>query len=250
MSKLLRRSGSGDSSTSVVDKMLRRSGSSSSTSSATSAVSAICSSCSDDFAVRRQEEKEFAAKHDSAKAGVWYIVDIRWLEAWRHFVNGRSGPPGRIDNSRLVTRESTDVRAALKAVKDYRGVNPAVWNFLQQRYGGGPVLRRRTLDLYSQPAPDPGRDANNLFAPPPSPEKRRRASKLRPVPEVPQEAVPEVPEEGVPEEANKPDVTEQASCAVLRDLDFQSQKCDMVVRSVGALHGRVGASACVRRGGA
>lgn len=113
---------------------------------------------------RRHEEKEFVRLHDTGKSSVWYIVDINWLEAWRRFIQGRSEPPGLIDNSRLVSREE------LTPVKDYRGVNSAVWMFWHQRYGGGPVVRRRTLDLYSQPVKDqPEESTGDLFAPPPTP---------------------------------------------------------------------------------
>jgi hypothetical protein len=33
---------------------------------------------------------------------------------------------------------------------DYRGVNKEVWNLLYKIYGGGPVIVRDKLDIYSQ----------------------------------------------------------------------------------------------------
>jgi len=241
MSKLLSRSASGESTSSVtfqqstMRRILRRS------CSKESASSVICSSCSDDFEARRCEEKEFAARHDSEKSSVWYIVDIHWLESWRHFVNGRAGPPGPIDNTRLVTRES--VETLREPVKDYRAVNDAMWNFFEQVYGGGPVLRRRTVNLYSHPAQDPGEDANHLFAPPPSPEKRRK-SNLSPLLEVAQEGVAEVPLEGALEATHE----NKSSDPAIRSLNFQSKESDLIVRSL-CLTSFGGASVC-RDGGA
>eukprot|EP00927_Polykrikos_kofoidii_P073417 TRINITY_DN6945_c0_g3_i1.p1 TRINITY_DN6945_c0_g3~~TRINITY_DN6945_c0_g3_i1.p1 ORF type:complete len:513 (+),score=85.14 TRINITY_DN6945_c0_g3_i1:120-1658(+) len=96
--------------------------------------------------LRQQEEKEFIRKHDSDAAGLWYLVDVNWLHEWRLFVTRRGALPGPIDNGRLLEG------VGLEPVHDYRGVNSEIWNFWYQRYGGGPVVRRRQLDLYSEPA--------------------------------------------------------------------------------------------------
>jgi len=101
---------------------------------------------------RQEEEKNFIRKHDSSEASVWYIIDVNWLQAWKHFVTRGSQVPGPIDNARLVDRHTGRPKPDLHAVDDYRGVNREIWQFWQSRYGGGPVIRRSLLDLY---APEP-----------------------------------------------------------------------------------------------
>jgi len=132
--------------------------------------SVLIPTAADPLKERRHEEKEFVRLHDTAKSSVWYIIDINWLESWRRFINERSDPPGNIDNTRLVHKDSGDPVDGLSPVKDFRGVNSAIWMFWHGKYGGGPALRRRILDLYSQPMPDPGDEsAHDLYPPPPTP---------------------------------------------------------------------------------
>lgn len=99
---------------------------------------------------RQQEEKDFIRRNDTAEANVWYLVDTRWLQEWKHFVTRNAPAPGPIDNSRLLDRNGAP-RLGLRPVDDYRGVNGAIWNFWQSRYGGGPAIMRRQLDLHSKP---------------------------------------------------------------------------------------------------
>jgi len=99
---------------------------------------------------RQLEEKEFIRQNDTADASIWYLVDVKWLQEWKHFVTRNSPLPGPIDNSRLLDRNGAP-RPNLRPVDDYRGVNQAIWVFWQQRYGGGPAVLRRQLDLYSAP---------------------------------------------------------------------------------------------------
>jgi len=40
----------------------------------------------------------------STKCYGYYIIALDWMSKWRGFVNGRSGPPGIIDNSALARR--------------------------------------------------------------------------------------------------------------------------------------------------
>jgi len=97
---------------------------------------------------RQQEEKEFIRQNDSQETTIWFLVDVQWLQEWKEFVKRGATLPGPIDNSNLVTSDGRP-RPGLKVVEHYRGVNEAVWEFWHERYGGGPVIRRRQLDLYS-----------------------------------------------------------------------------------------------------
>mmetsp|Transcript_134061 Transcript_134061/g.245908 ORF Transcript_134061/g.245908 Transcript_134061/m.245908 type:complete len:543 (-) Transcript_134061:34-1662(-) len=101
---------------------------------------------------RKAEEKEFIRRNDTAEAHLWYLVDVRWLQEWKEFVTRKGPLPGPIDNSRLLERSGG--QRHLQPVDDYRGVNAEVWTFWQSRYGGGPAVRRRHLDLYSSPVED------------------------------------------------------------------------------------------------
>mmetsp|Transcript_92006 Transcript_92006/g.177306 ORF Transcript_92006/g.177306 Transcript_92006/m.177306 type:complete len:514 (+) Transcript_92006:73-1614(+) len=115
---------------------------------------------------RQLEEKEFIRNNDTSEANIWYLVDVRWLQDWKHFVT-RNGPmPGAIDNSRLVDRQTGRPRDNLKPVDDYRGVNYEVWVFWHSRYGGGPVIRRKQLDLYA-PKEDMAADSSVGIRPEP-----------------------------------------------------------------------------------
>lgn len=104
---------------------------------------------------RKKEEREFIRDNDTSEAGIWYLIDVNWLTEWKHFVTRGSKPPGPLDNSRLVdvhtlrVKSPPDGKDRWEPVDDYRGVNEEVWNFWVARYGGGPVVRRRELDLYA-----------------------------------------------------------------------------------------------------
>jgi len=60
-------------------------------------------------------------------------------------------PPGPIDNARLLDKNA-DPLPNQRPIIHYRGVNVRVWRFLHDKYGGGPELRRRTIDLYLEEA--------------------------------------------------------------------------------------------------
>lgn len=42
------------------------------------------------------------------------------------------------------------IRKNLELNKDYRGVNMEVWTQLHKIYGGGPLIVRKELDIYSK----------------------------------------------------------------------------------------------------
>ena len=73
-------------------------------------------------------------------------------------------PPGPIYNDSFFTRghksesqenpEPETIKNGLELNKDYRGVNFEVWNLLQKIYGGGPLIVREDLDIYSRDIKD------------------------------------------------------------------------------------------------
>mmetsp|Transcript_122859 Transcript_122859/g.342368 ORF Transcript_122859/g.342368 Transcript_122859/m.342368 type:complete len:558 (-) Transcript_122859:141-1814(-) len=99
----------------------------------------------------RKEETTFIKEHDLDVADIWYIVDVRWLQAWKAFVRRDAEFPGPIDNNRLIDSLSGQPRPGLRLIDDYRGVCSAIWSFWHQRYGGGPTIQREKLDLYAVP---------------------------------------------------------------------------------------------------
>jgi len=101
----------------------------------------------------RQEELEFIRVNDFESAHVWFLVDVEWLQRWKAWIKGDSPPPGPMDNHRLLNA-SGHARDGLEVVTDYRGVNFRMWSFWLERYGGGPEVRRKELNIYSAVAED------------------------------------------------------------------------------------------------
>jgi hypothetical protein len=86
------------------------------------------------------------------------IISKPWLEAWKKF--GLAGkfedieypfpPPGPINNFELlVPGSSSDIKPQLVLDQDYCVVSPGVWDVLHDIYGGGPLLQREDVDVYS-----------------------------------------------------------------------------------------------------
>mmetsp|Transcript_3430 Transcript_3430/g.5190 ORF Transcript_3430/g.5190 Transcript_3430/m.5190 type:complete len:915 (-) Transcript_3430:35-2779(-) len=106
------------------------------------------------FKKQREQEKRKIQEQDTTAIGegeFWYIIDSRWLNIWREFAleEARMVRPGPIDNSRLLLPDGR-VRSGLQKAKDYRGVNKNVWDVFYSTYGGGPVIARKHLDIYSE----------------------------------------------------------------------------------------------------
>ena len=80
----------------------------------------------------------------------WYIINARWLNHWRLFLQGKRKRPGHIDNNRLFKEGNLELglREGLKVARDYRGLYSTVWTLLYSYYGGGPVIRSPTLNIY------------------------------------------------------------------------------------------------------
>ena len=80
----------------------------------------------------------------------YFIVSEEWLRQWRKFVTDDGNPPGPIDNSVLL--DGQHPKSDLEVSKDYRALPKAVWVRLNQIYGGGPVICRREVNIYSPKA--------------------------------------------------------------------------------------------------
>lgn len=107
---------------------------------------------------RRAREAEEVQKLDSTTIGtgdVWYLIDSNWLHRWTCFKSGQQPPPGPISNHHLLkppTKSPIDPlipRDNLTRGIHYRGVNESVWEYFYKIYGGGPVLKRSSINIYS-----------------------------------------------------------------------------------------------------
>ena len=86
------------------------------------------------------------------------IVSKSWLDAWKKFcLSGQhedieypNQPPGPISNfDLLVPGSSSEIKSNLVLEQDYCVISPGVWGVLHDIYGGGPVLRRQEVNIYS-----------------------------------------------------------------------------------------------------
>ncbi|PJF16913.1 Doa4p [Paramicrosporidium saccamoebae] len=118
----------------------------------------VCAQCIEEEkaldARRKQEEKDIQSLDTSAiKPGeFWYLISSEWLVAWGQFKSTCAPPPGPISNDRLM--RGTEPRPNLLRGTHYRGVNRNVWHYFHGVYGGGPVLVRKSINIYG---PEPER---------------------------------------------------------------------------------------------
>ncbi len=104
---------------------------------------------------RRRREEADVLNLDTASIGdgeYWYLIDSVWLRLWQEFKSG-GPPPGPISNNRLFRSSPSgklEFRANLARGEHYRGINEKVWNYLYHIYGGGPVLKRHSIDIYKE----------------------------------------------------------------------------------------------------
>ncbi len=102
---------------------------------------------------RRFREDEEIQALDTSSIGEgesWYLIESNWLHQWNSFKTGVQGPPGPISNHRLFKSSSALVlRDHLSRGIHYRGVNERVWNYFYGIYGGGPVIKRPTINIYN-----------------------------------------------------------------------------------------------------
>ena len=88
----------------------------------------------------------------------YFVISKPWLDAWKVFVLAGDfedieypqPPPGPINNFDLLNPGThNEIRADLVIDQDYCVVSPGVWNVLHDIYGGGPVLQRENINIYS-----------------------------------------------------------------------------------------------------
>jgi ubiquitin carboxyl-terminal hydrolase 20/33 len=102
---------------------------------------------------------------NSERGEQWHLIDTHWLNEFLAFRDGRQrNPPGPITNDRLVI-EDGQPRVGLRRGVNYRAVNPQVWDYLFGRYGGGPVIKRNTIDIYGPSNEGSGRRAIDIIIP-------------------------------------------------------------------------------------
>lgn len=86
------------------------------------------------------------------------VIGKAWLEAWKKFclagkyedIEFPHPPPGPISNFELLAPGSSSrIRPDLVLDQDYCVISPGVWGVLHDIYGGGPVLLREDVDIYS-----------------------------------------------------------------------------------------------------
>mmetsp|Transcript_40691 Transcript_40691/g.93503 ORF Transcript_40691/g.93503 Transcript_40691/m.93503 type:complete len:201 (+) Transcript_40691:42-644(+) len=95
------------------------------------------------------EELQFVEMHEvqPPTTSVFYIIDAEWFRRWAKYVKHSGPKPGPISNARLL-QSFHRPKPNLKVARDYRGVCEAVWEYLQERHGGGPEIRAPYMDIY------------------------------------------------------------------------------------------------------
>ena len=130
---------------------------------------------------RRTTERKLITKNDSAynqNNNDWFIINSEWLSDWKMFVNNKRWDnaygarrskntnvgildPGPITNNILLDKDNNPLEG-LSRGKQYRGVNKYVWQQLYNTYGGGPVLRRNEINIYSKEFNEPEWDESEF----------------------------------------------------------------------------------------
>jgi len=100
----------------------------------------------------KKERKEIQAIDSQCKDSEdepWYLISEKWLQQWRKFINDDDTlPPGQVANNDLVNEQGVPL-PNLKPKKHYRAVKKEVWDYFISIYGGGPVIIRTSVDIYS-----------------------------------------------------------------------------------------------------
>ena len=163
---------------------------------------------------RRKHEKQFVLSRDlecgNFNDKYWFMISTEWLYHWKCFISNRVNfkhisdplmdqelfksqlrisenerigilPPGPVNNEVLFQKVTDNegnaslvLREGLEINKQYRSVNKDVWTFFHRMYGGGPLILREQLDIYSRDPSDElsakrsqrknGSATNNIFA--------------------------------------------------------------------------------------
>lgn len=93
-------------------------------------------------------------KYDSIKSSNIYVISMKWSREWTNFIFNAGKLPGEIDNSCLFDKDG-NIKSGLESLKQYKSISKDVWDFLYSQYGGGPIIPRKTNDIYSdEPHPE------------------------------------------------------------------------------------------------
>lgn len=137
-----------------------------------------CSKCRQHLAaynIRRKAEHETVIQYDTQDTGdgkYWYLVDNAWVQKWREYVGAKpatitdikdASPPGKVTNSALFDKDHPDIpRPNLRNKVDFIGVNADIWSLFSHTHGGGPVICRKELDIWSEAGEPEMRDVTKF----------------------------------------------------------------------------------------
>lgn len=108
---------------------------------------------------RKQAERKLINQYDTSALGgdqgdYWYLIDATWVNKWRRYMSddhvadiAEAFVPGPVRNDRLF--ENGKVRSNLRLKLNFLGINARVWWVFMHVHGGGPVICRKELDIYS-----------------------------------------------------------------------------------------------------
>jgi hypothetical protein len=131
---------------------------------------------------RRKMEKQLILEKDldCKQEKLWFIISSEWLSQWKSFISNKASslskdevayksrlrvsenpkigilPPGPISNDDLYVKINdgkeyvVELKEDLVLNKHYRGVNREVWQIFHRMYGGGPIIVREDLEIYSR----------------------------------------------------------------------------------------------------
>jgi len=89
-------------------------------------------------------------QNTNAQPSYVYIISNTWLDNWKCFINKAGARPGPIRNNDLLDNNKQP-KQGLEKVVHYRGLDEREWKIFHQVYGGGPVIIRKTVDIYDEP---------------------------------------------------------------------------------------------------
>ena len=112
-----------------------------------------CQTC--EWARRRIREKEQVSSVDKPADGLYCLISMKWTNQWRDFILHDGDLPGPVSNHLLFNQTGSagavnELKTGLQVNVDYRPVHQLVWRTLLNAYGGGPLICRRTEDIYGE----------------------------------------------------------------------------------------------------
>lgn len=107
--------------------------------------------------IRKAERARIAAIDTQANRQAaddpFFLIHSPWLQQWRAFVSAGGPRPGPITNHLLFEPDGRTLLPNLARLDHYRALHGLVWNELQAIYGGGPIIKRPTVDIYAAAQP-------------------------------------------------------------------------------------------------